>query len=68
MTDREIIAGNISILRKTRNIREIPSETARSLGIRSFNLEINASEERRSQPVWSNSFSRGLVKSLIPKK
>jgi hypothetical protein len=68
MSDHEIKAGNISILRRTRKVKQANPRAIRAAGLKSFTLNRKSSEERKTQPAWSKTFSKGLVKSLIHKK
>ena len=68
MSDKEIRAGNVSILRKARKVKHTSPDKIRTSGLRSFAFQKKPNEIRKEQPVWSKTFSKGLVKSLIRKK
>ncbi len=67
MTDREIMRGNVSFLRKTRKVKADNPAAIRMSGLKSFSYQKKGFDERQVQLV-NKTFSKGLVKSLLRKK
>jgi len=67
MSDKEILGGNVSILRKQRKIAQKDPDAIKVTGLKSFSYQKKGFDERQVQLV-NKAFGKGLVKSLLRKK
>ena len=67
MSDKEILQGNVSFLRKQRKLKPDNPGALKMSGLKSFSYQKKGFDERQVQLV-NKTFNKGLVKSLLRKK